>query len=998
MEIVSRARLIIAVFAALLSALAVGQDRPIVPVNRWALVIGASAYAQDIGPLKYTAREARLFAGELEKSLGIQAANIKLLADGGTPEEAPTALHIVQALDTLLADPRLDKANLFVFYFSGHGVATPKGDFLLPSDVKPDRIEEMGVPVSQVIDKIVRAGLKNVLFIADACRAGTANKFGAEFYELCRRANIAVILGCAPGMSSYEYPQLKSGVFTHFLIKSLSNAELRDGAGTVWAGKLGQEVQKQVHDYTEPDYGKFAQVPTLWAEQSTLDVLLATYPKEPVTDIAVQVFKKSAEKLQPEEFAAAMTGYGAELMQSGRHDQAVELLKAVDQQGLLSPFGRYLLGTALVALHRGEEADRVLAPLQKGPDGFFKDLALTSTASRVVPPDLRVQAAERLFKTDPEWTTKMLALAVVRACGSHDQQLQLARKFAALKPPDARKGFYAQAVLADIEGRWSDSISAFEKALTTPADLPRDRELYFGLLRPISARQDPNALEKWADRGLRIKGCEAAAYLEKAFLAKERGDAKARVENLRRALKQNPDPDELWQAAKTAGVYMSDLKHEFKQAAARHPYAWRARLIIGLVSGGDGGVDAGDTFLATLTTANLLTVNAEQFDLLASMYEEAVALGKMTQADYRLEIDTFFLGLLRSAPQFGYDHELWQEFARFGELNERNTQVRVAFAKYLPFKPESVPTALRPILLLTALNSGDDDRARTLSALNAEPAEGDDLKWLYAAYLATRGREPEAIKLIATLRLPSKVLKSRMDALQTYLLAKSGRAAQARTRLKATSNDFVVRAFNGLAWAALGDWKRAEPLLTEHVKSHDWGFLFVSARAMRVLDQHHRSSGRIADAQNVALSASTSQPGNPLFGSFTFAAKPGLAQFAGALTFNCVVQDDILCIKSLGDEGKKTFGFGKLTITTLPTGAVDASFTDEQGNKYPFTGKVDSLGNFRGQAKLGLRVFQVASKLAPPRLYKTFPGLKSIGPIFELVDADGYRVIVACRP
>ena len=191
------------------------------------MVIGVSKYSDDIGTLNYTSKEARDFAHVLTDKLEFDSNNVTLLADGGTPEEAPTSAHILASLDAMLANPKLDKGNLFLFYFSGHGVATPNGDFLLPDDTQKQKVEEMGVPVRDVIKRIVNAGLKNVLFIADACRSGTKNDFGVELASLCHQANLAVMLGCAPGKRSYEYPELQQGAFTHFLLGGLQAPDLR---------------------------------------------------------------------------------------------------------------------------------------------------------------------------------------------------------------------------------------------------------------------------------------------------------------------------------------------------------------------------------------------------------------------------------------------------------------------------------------------------------------------------------------------------------------------------------------------------------------------------------------------------------------------------------------------------------------------------------------------------------------------------------------------------
>lgn len=974
------------------------QDAPaeklFVPVNRWALVIGASAYSKDIGPLKYTSKEARDFADQLTGHLGFDDDNIKVLTDGSTPEQTPTSEHILSSLDALLKNPRLDKGNLFIFYFSGHGVGTSKGDFLLPSDTTPDKLEEMGVPVKAVIERIVQAGLKNVLFVTDACRAGQANDFGGQFVELCRQANLAVILGCEPGKRSYEYPRLKSGAFTHFLIESLNNPSLRDESGTLWASKLGAEVQKQVHDYTEPDYGKFAQVPALWGEQSTLDVLLATYPQKPVSDMAIASFKKTAERLDKGEFAAAMMEYGSQLLLADREDQAIEMFKTVDQLGELTPLGRYLYGNALNLVGRTGEASKVFDAYGKDETGLYKDLAILQTRSRAVSPTQRVQAATRLLAPGTGFPSQMLGWLTVYQCASYDQQLQFARKFSQVDA-EPRGKLYAKAWLANAEGRWRDSVSLFEQALKAHGTYPKDKEIFLAEIAPLANSNDEKGVSAWIARGLKIKGAEVVCYLQQARIAKEIGDHEGRIAALKAVLASNPDASDIWNAALIAGFYIADLKDDFLKAAQQYPYAWRARMIVGLIkqiNGDPSGME--DITKGTLYIDDSLSYASEVCGFMGGLLEEGSRLGHVPETAYRHSVELYFLGFLDNVRNFKYDPDVWMQFLTYGLLNERNTQIHFLLSKYLPFTPENAPKGLRGSFLLSALNRGDVATVKRLVAAGFDPTELDDPKWMLAMYLSVSGHEKEASAMIAKLRPATGSIAPRAEAMRTYLLAKSGQGARAKARMKNPVDDFVVRGYHGMAWAVLGDWKRAEPLLKEQAKLRNWGFLYVTAKANAVLDAHYRSLKRFREAQAITYSAALSQPSNPLFSSLSFAAKPGIPQFAGTMQMDCVIDDDMLSAKSMTADGKKTYGFGKLKFTVSKTGAAGGTVTDEQGNQYPFGGKVDALGNFRGYANFKGRTFQIGAKIAPPALYKSFPDFKTTGQLFEFVDTEGFRVVV----
>src|ERR1044072_849749 len=97
--------------------------------RKWAIVIGASDYAE-LGELKYARDDAREFAQALIDDFTFKPQDVTLLVDKDKPEIAPTSKNISAQLDRVFKDPRLDKGDLFIFYFNGHGVGTKNGDFL----------------------------------------------------------------------------------------------------------------------------------------------------------------------------------------------------------------------------------------------------------------------------------------------------------------------------------------------------------------------------------------------------------------------------------------------------------------------------------------------------------------------------------------------------------------------------------------------------------------------------------------------------------------------------------------------------------------------------------------------------------------------------------------------------------------------------------------------------------------------------------------------------
>ncbi len=975
-------------------------EKPFVPKNRWALVVGVSQYLDEIGKLKYTSSEAKQFAECLETNLGFEKENIKLLRDGQSEDAKPTSANVLASLDALLKDQRLDKANLFVFYFSGHGVGTKSGDYLLPADTTKDRIEQMGIPVREVITRIVQAGLKNVLFIADACRAGTENGFGQELTALCHDANIAVILGCSPGKRSYEYRELKQGAFTHFLLESIKDSKLRDASGSVWASKIGSAVQKSVHDYTEPDYGKYAQVPSVWAEQTTLDVLLATYPQPPVSDEAINVFQKKAQSLSKREYAVALSNYAEELFMADRYDKAIELLTVADHLEESTPKNEYLLASSLLFSGRVGEAERIYKRFESQPPSYYRDLAVCGSSSKQLKPGVRVEAAMRMLKTSPSWSEKMYGWASVNTWGSYEEKL-VAAALLVSKAEGERQKYFASGCLADLEGDWANSLSLFEKSYNASGESPTSEMVFYSAVQSAIALGTNSAFDRLSKMSLASPETRGFLLLHRAMTAKGLKKLDQRLSLLKQALGSNLDPSQLWLAVRIAGPYIGQLQDEFKAAAEKHPYSWRARVVMSFVRKmqGDSKASEQDALASDRYIDDPLNFACSFFDLMDSFMSEAVELGTLKPETYREQLDFYFLSLLEFAPKFGYDADIWGQFIRYGMFNERTAQVSQVVKKYLPFNKTQVPASLRPSLMLLALNEGDFSSAISIFSSHFEPTEKSDPGWFRSMMLMVSGQPEKAAKLAATLGSPSADFASQIESFKTLLLAKTGKVAQAKKRLVKAPTDIVSKGLTGLTWAALGNWKKAEPLLLTQAKDRVWTFLFVQEYAMRVLDEHYRSQKFYPGSRILAHSALISQPGNPLFFRYSFTPSPGVKQFAGSIKMKGLAMTDRQLVKMNGQPDGSIYSPGVLSFTIATDGKFAGQFLEDGSNEaISLSGKIDGFGNLTGTGTIGILPLKLSGKIAPPNLYSVDENLKRVGQALQLIDPDGYRLVLLARP
>lgn len=251
--------------------------------DRWAVVIGISAYRRTDLNLRYAADDARDFARALEQHCGFRADHIRLLTDG----EA-TAPAIRTALGTWL--PRVAGRNdTVVVFYSGHGSPDLDGNvtedgvrkYLVTHDADPRDLFATAVPLEDVSAALMRVRSERTVLLLDACFSGGALQAGAAalprgfhasgmdlggrvtgaFADNLARSGRgrAVLTACAPSEKSFEYGDLRHGIFTHFVLEGLAG-KAAGADGTVTVTGLYEHVWRALQ---EPGENRERQTPLL---------------------------------------------------------------------------------------------------------------------------------------------------------------------------------------------------------------------------------------------------------------------------------------------------------------------------------------------------------------------------------------------------------------------------------------------------------------------------------------------------------------------------------------------------------------------------------------------------------------------------------------------------------------------------------------------------------------------------------------------------------------
>jgi len=218
-------------------------------VKVWALVVGVGAYPH-MPPLKYTDDDAYRFHTFLKSPAGgaLPDEQIKLLVD----EEANRE-NILKTMQTLFL--KADENDAVVLYFSGHGL---EGSFIpYDFDGYNNRLRHQ-----DVLTIFNQSKAKHKLCIADACHSGSlfaakgisANAQSAlnRYYKAFENSTggTALLMSSRSEENSLEDHGLRSGVFTHFLIKGMKGEADADKDRIVTIQEIYNFTNAKVREYT----------------------------------------------------------------------------------------------------------------------------------------------------------------------------------------------------------------------------------------------------------------------------------------------------------------------------------------------------------------------------------------------------------------------------------------------------------------------------------------------------------------------------------------------------------------------------------------------------------------------------------------------------------------------------------------------------------------------------------------------------------------------------
>ncbi len=979
------------------------QKIPIVQKKRRALIIGASDY-QSLGKLKFAHSDAERFRDALIQGFGFTNDSIRLVTDSPENPIKPVAKTILGELDKMLMDPILDKGDMFILYFSGHGMATAKGDYLCSTDSTKSNIESTGLPVTEVVQRLVKAKLRNVVIIADACRAGEKNEFGSELFEQARKANIAVMLGCSPGQKSYEAPSLRSGAFTYFLLKALGNPKNRTESGGLWMSRIATSVQNSVLEYTKHDYGDNAQRPRSFADP-TSDVMLAKFVNRTQTNEKNEDLEMVPDRAK---ISDQMVEIGLEQID---RDDYLAALESNKQSLTLNPdnlYAAYYASISTMHLGRSGEHEKFCDMLKKSPNPYFRNLGFVQSDSRATPIAERVKSLEAYWESSPK--DEIHAIIVWGKARTY-LPLALTKTLIQKMLPSMsegtriRKFFEGEVAVADR--KLEAALLAYRTAIKIPDAYNYINEemltvLQFPLLRQLKREEELKSIL----RSLFTKDkVSPLVWVTGASNLKEMGLRDAAIAIVKKGIKE-PGISELEavMSSMIMGASLPEIADDLEAIQKKMPYSWKIRTVA-LVARAliKQDVEAAQKAFeeASLYCDDEVEIASLTYSLEISIFDDAEKYLGIPPERFSEARELFRLMFFNMADRLGTDSEKWFQLGEVGIVTLQGPDTLRLFKHYLKdFNANSELGSEFYVMLFQLAASVEDDQLAKFAVNHpalAEPDRTDVLAW-YAAYLVSRGDYVNGSATFASVGEVSETNKIVKLSLDAIFKARTGDLTVLRKFLSQkfgrTEAELVAQGIAALALSDLGKNDEAFEHLTVFINHQPSIIASVPLRCVERYLQILKSNGKVAEADATLFEMLKINRSSPAIMASYFGSKPEIENYIGHFSAETKwVTDENYDAKNPTHKNAyqtAAIGGGQFEMTVGKDGIVKGTIKVLDGEIFELTGSVDKFGNLRAKAKSNLHLFDVEAKLIGNEFKKTEAFQKSsIGQMINVFNDKG---------
>jgi len=216
----------------------------------------------------------------------------------------PTRSNIMSSISSLSRTARSD--DYILFFFSGHGIEEDGKPYLLPSDARINVLRDTALPIDWIKTTLEASRAHAKVLILDACHAG-AMKGKSESGRMTKGLHdslfpategFAILSSCKLHEVSWEMPEKKHGVFSHFLIEGLQGAADFDSDGRVMVSDASRYTAERTMEWS---YAEGVQQTPNLESKVVGDLLLVNVPRleELKVDKKTEKVKQDVSDLTP---------------------------------------------------------------------------------------------------------------------------------------------------------------------------------------------------------------------------------------------------------------------------------------------------------------------------------------------------------------------------------------------------------------------------------------------------------------------------------------------------------------------------------------------------------------------------------------------------------------------------------------------------------------------------------------------------------------------------
>lgn len=182
-------------------------------------------------------------------------------------DEEATKANIMKKLNELAKN--IQKNDVFIFYYAGHGSMTEEQFFFIPSECtrlyEKNTLTKDAIEASELQQKFREIKALKQIIIMDACNSGGSIEFLASrggieekaIAQLARSSGIHVLASAGSNETAIEVSELGHGLFTYILLNALkgeADGAPKDGKVTVY--ELKSFLDDQIPEMNKKYHGK----------------------------------------------------------------------------------------------------------------------------------------------------------------------------------------------------------------------------------------------------------------------------------------------------------------------------------------------------------------------------------------------------------------------------------------------------------------------------------------------------------------------------------------------------------------------------------------------------------------------------------------------------------------------------------------------------------------------------------------------------------------------